>query len=162
MTSSTFVVTASAKDLSRLLFHKLVLSSPPPPPSPANDNNNYSVMAIQGIEARDFPDSSSPRHTNMGVTWPPRFPSVMSNYEKWLRSYCSRRRYLVESIGDLLMVIRYCTGAVDKDGNIIEDMLVNEDEDENEDSSVSLPYRTVRFDVYNLDRQRNKWSYISL
>ncbi|KAA8526986.1 hypothetical protein F0562_008785 [Nyssa sinensis] len=108
-----------------------------------------------GLETWDLRDSSSPKHTNFRIPLPSRFcfPQEMSECEQLLRCYCNCRRYIVESTGDLLIVFRYCVEAVDMDGNIIDDMF------EYEDSSEPV-YGTVRFDVYKLHRQQNKWSYI--
>ncbi|KAL3511973.1 hypothetical protein ACH5RR_024690 [Cinchona calisaya] len=112
-------------------------------------NRDQKFYAIENsfkleIEVWDLKDPGSPKKKILV----PSFTSL-SQFKK-LHSYATskmqprlcRRYYLAESLGEILLIIRYFDFHVAEDGTCLNCL---------EDSKCELPYKTVDFDVFKID-----------
>ncbi|XP_059635829.1 uncharacterized protein LOC132278009 [Cornus florida] len=95
----------------------------------------------------DLRNPASPKNTLIISHWPPLLHPTIRDHH-WLRQALHPDRYLVESSGELLMVVRYYNHNVDDDGNY-QPKIITQDS--------SRPKKTIIFDVYKLDFVNMDW-----
>ncbi|KAK3011474.1 hypothetical protein RJ639_012772 [Escallonia herrerae] len=85
------------------------------------------------------------------------FPGNPSRASEYLGGLWTNRFYLVESLGDLLLVERYVGEFVRHDGVPVyePDLLTGED-----NHPLVCPYRTLRFQVYRLNSGERRWEEV--
>ncbi|KAL7209811.1 hypothetical protein ACSBR1_031388 [Camellia fascicularis] len=118
--------------------------------------SNQSLLML-GVEA--LIDLTSMVHMRLTVFCPRKildieacFPEERVEFEKSLRDLYSSQFYLVESIGELLIVIRYIGEFVRHDGEVVHKTDIDHD--------LIYPYITKLFHVYKLDLKKENWEKV--
>ncbi|XP_059668208.1 uncharacterized protein LOC132313453 [Cornus florida] len=93
------------------------------------------------IEAWDLRDAASPKNNTIISRLPPLVHPTMDQHQHRLRHLCHHDYYLVESSGELLMVVRYYSHHFKDNGK----------------QDYSTPRKTILFDVYKLDFVNKEW-----
>ncbi|CAL5347518.1 unnamed protein product [Camellia sinensis] len=105
----------------------------------------YALADVGSVEAWDF-NCSIPRKIMDIEAY---FPEERVEFEKSLNDLYSSQFYLVESLGELLLVIRYIGEFVGYDGEVVGEA--------DFDDGLIYPYMTKFFHVYKLDFKKKKW-----
>ncbi|KAG8650511.1 F-box protein SKIP23 [Manihot esculenta] len=84
----------------------------------------------------------------------PLIPKNMVEATESFRGSHSSQSYLVESSGDLLLVMRYVGNFVNQEGEPVDETYLLSDEDT---QPLVCPYQTLMFHVYKLDYNEQKW-----
>ncbi|XP_059638420.1 uncharacterized protein LOC132280436 [Cornus florida] len=108
----------------------------------SKDQKFYALStSYELIEAWDLRDTSSSKNTTIISHLPPWVHPTMGQHQHWLRHLCIPNHYLVESSGELLMVVRYFAHSFDDNGK----------------HDYSTPKNTILFDMYKLDFDNKEW-----
>lgn len=82
------------------------------------------------------------------------FPDKLVEFEKPLRDLYSSQLYLIESLGEILLIVRFIGNLVREDGVVVHEADLLDDE---EYSHMNCRYGTKKFYVYKLDLEEKKW-----
>ncbi|KAK2643779.1 hypothetical protein Ddye_018974 [Dipteronia dyeriana] len=117
-----------------------------------NNNKLYALGENACVEAWDLLDGKCVPTKTMEIKlcFPLKSAKMLSDF----RYLYVCRLYLVEKLGDLLLVVRYIGEFVNGDNEVVQedDLLTDEDT-----QPLVCPYKTLLFHVYKLDFDERKW-----
>ncbi|XP_028058732.1 F-box protein At4g35733-like [Camellia sinensis] len=108
----------------------------------------YALANLGSVEAWDFRFSVPRKVLDIEAC----FPEERVEFEKSLRDLYSSQFYLVKSIGELLIVIRYIGEFVRHDGEVVRKTDIDHD--------LIYLYMTKLFHVYKLDLKKENWEKV--
>lgn len=118
------------------------------------DNQLYALTDSGSVQVWDF--CTHPPQKTLDFR-PSVSSTVNADMENFPRDKFSTQCYLVESSGDLLLVIRVFGNFVNSEGVAIKEADLLDAEDT---QPLVCPYRTKQFLVYKLDSTRNAWEKV--
>lgn len=109
-------------------------------------------------------DSGSVEVWDLGEEFPKKIRVLQPSWPEWItcvgsypiEKFCTMF-YLVESMGEFLLVVRFRGNFVNRDGVPVDEADIHTDEST---QPVVCPYRTLQFRVYKLDACREKWEKV--